>query len=185
MARSQTGAAVSVERFFQFSLLGLVTSGYLAVAGSGYLDPPTIALTTMGLLARALWICGVVRFEISDRATTTVTVAYAGFFALDYFLLSREFLPATVHLLFFLAVMKILTARSNRDYLYTAVIAFLELLAAAILSVNFNFVLFLSLYLLFAIAALSSGEIRRSAARAGVTARVGTRRFAPRLALLA
>src|ERR1035437_4638141 len=38
---------------------------------------------------------------------------------------------ATVHLLFFLAVMKILTAKSNRDYLYTAVIAFLELLAAA------------------------------------------------------
>ena len=67
-----------------------------------------------------------------------------------------------MHLLFFLAVMKILTARTNRDYLYTAIIAFLELLAAAILSVNFNFFLFLSLYLLFAIAALTSGEIRRS-----------------------
>ena len=33
-------AAVSVERFFQLSLLGLVASGYLAVAGSGYLDAP-------------------------------------------------------------------------------------------------------------------------------------------------
>src|SRR6516162_5079929 len=81
--------------------------------------------------------------------------------------------------------MKILTARTNRDYLYTAVIAFLELLAAAILSVNFNFFLFLALYLVFAIATLSSAEIRRSMHRATVTPRVGPRRFAPRLTVLA
>jgi transglutaminase-like putative cysteine protease len=175
----------SVERFFQLSLLGLVGSGYLAVAGSGYLDVPTIVLTTAGLLARALWICGVLRFTISDHATTAVTIAYAAFFLVDYLALSHEFLPATVHLLFFLAVMKILTARTNRDYLYTAVIAFLELLAAAILSVNFNFFLFLALYLVFAIATLSSAEIRRSMHRATVTPRVGPRRFAPRLTVLA
>src|SRR3954464_11053142 len=139
MLRQDAGAALSVERFFQFSLLGLVASGYLAVAGSGYLDIPTIALTTAGLLFRAVLICGIIRMEMSDRVTTIVTVAYSAFFFADYFLLSRDFLAATVHLLFFLAVMKILTAKSNRDYLYTAVIAFLELLAAAILSINLNF----------------------------------------------
>src|ERR1044071_517237 len=131
MAPREASPAVPVERFFQLSLLGLVSSGYLAVAGSGYLDVPTIALTTLGLLARALWICGVLRFTISERTTTVLTLAYAAFFLVDYLALSHEFLPATVHLLFFLAVMKILTARSNRDYLYTAVIAFLELRIAA------------------------------------------------------
>src|SRR5215831_9115774 len=104
---AMTQAALSVERFFQLSLLGLVSSGYLAVAGSGYLDVPTIALTTVGLFARALWICGVLRFTISDRATTILTLAYSGFFLIDYLALSHEFLPATVHLLFYLAVMKI------------------------------------------------------------------------------
>jgi len=183
--RAESSAASSVERFFQLSLLGLVSSGYLAVAGSGYLDLPTIALTAAGLIVRALAICGLLRLEISERATTAATLAYAAFFLVDYFLLSHDFLSATVHLLFFLAVMKILTARTNRDYLYTATIAFLELLAAAILSVNFNFVLFLGLYLLFAIAALTSAEIRRSAMRSRATARTGARRFAPRLALLA
>src|SRR5450432_2217221 len=182
--RAEASAAISVERFFQFSLLGLVARGYLAVAGSGYLDTPTIALTTAGLLIRAILICGLVRWNLSDRLTTIVTIAYAGFFVADYFLLSRDFLAATVHLLFFLAVMKILTATSNRDYLYTAVIAFLELLAAAILSINFNFFLFLALYLLFAIAALTSGEIRRSMNRSKATARSGLRRFHPRLGLL-
>jgi len=185
MPRPEPNPALSVDRFFQFSLLGLVTSGYLAVAGSGFLDVTTIALTTAGLLLRALWICGVVRFEISERATTIVTLAYSGFFLLDYLLLSRGFLPATVHLLFFLAVVKILTARTNRDFLYTAVIAFLELLAAAILSINFNFFLFLALYLVFAIAALSSGEIRRETRRAIAMARPGPKRFAPRLIVLA
>src|SRR5205085_12445948 len=181
MPRSGASAAGSVERFFQFSLLGLVASGYLAVAGSGYLDFPTIALTAAGLLLRALLILQVLRLEISEQLAALVALSYTGFFALDYFLLSRDFLTATVHLVFFLAVMKILTARTNRDHLYTAIIAFLELLAAAILSVNFTFLLFLSLYLLFAIAALTSGEIRRSSHTATNMARSGPCRIRPRL----
>lgn len=184
MARSEATAAASVERFFQFSLLGLVSSGYLAVAGSGYLDAPTVALTAAGLLLRALLVSGILRFDISERASTLFAISYIGFFAIDYFYLSRDFLTATVHLVFFLAVMKILTAKTNRDYLYTAAIAFLELLAAAILSVDLNFFLFLALYLLFAMAALTSGEIRRSMQKAAATARGGLRRFHPRLALL-
>jgi hypothetical protein len=173
----------SVERFFQFSMLGLVASGYLAVAGSGYLDTPTIALTAAGLVLRGLLIRGIVRLDLSDHAVTLIALGYTGFFPLDYFLLSREFLTATVHLVFFLAVMKILTAKTDRDYLYTAAIAFVELLAAALLSIDVNFFLFLALYLLFGVAALASGEIRRSIGRAAATARSGLKRFYVRLAL--
>jgi hypothetical protein len=184
MMRADSGAAVSVERFFQFSLLGLVASGYLAVAGSGYLDTPTVMLTAAGILLRGLLIYGFVQFELSERTSTLITVGYTGFYILDYFFLSREFLQATVHLVFFLAVLKILTARTNRDHLYTACIAFLELLAAAILSANFNFFVFLTLYLLFAIAALSSGEIRRSMHRTTPTTRNSPRHFHARLSAL-
>ena len=54
-------------------------------------------------------------------------------------------------------------SRSSRgDFLFTSTIAFLELLAAAILSANLNFFLFLALYLLFAMAAFTSAEIRRA-----------------------
>src|SRR2546429_4330208 len=98
---AKPGGYTSVERFFQFSLLGLVASGYLAVAGSGYLDIPTIALTTAGLLLRAILICGLLRFDLSDRLTTIITIGYAAFFVADYLLLSRDFLASTVHLLFF------------------------------------------------------------------------------------
>ena len=184
MARAESSAAVSVERFFQFSLLGLVVSGYLAVAGSGYLDTPTVVLAACGLLARALLIAGWLRLELSDRVVTVLTLSYIGFFLLDYSLLARDFLAATVHLVFFLAVIKILTAKTNRDFLYTAVIAFLELLAAAILSVNFNFFVFLALFLLCAMATLTSAEIRRSLSQTPSAPRTGLRRFHSRLALL-
>ncbi len=182
MPRADASAAVSVDRFFQFSLLGLVASGYLAVAGSGYLDTPTIVLAAAGLALRGLLIYGIVRLEISERTSTVVTVAYTGFYLLDYFFLSREFLSATVHLVFFLAVMKILTARNTRDHMYTAVIAFLELVAAAILSISLNFFLFMALFLFFAVGALTSGEIRRAMHKATTTARGPARRFQTRLA---
>src|SRR5690242_12943169 len=123
MAPRDGSPAVPVERFFHFSLLGLVTSGYLAVAGSGYLDTPTVALTAAGLILRALFICGWLRFEIPDSAATRVTIAYSAFYVIDYLVLSRGLLGATVHLVFFLAVVKVLTARTTRDHLYTAVIA--------------------------------------------------------------
>lgn len=182
--QSSARPSLPVERFFQFSLLGLVASGYLAVAGSAYLDVPTIALTGGGILLRALLVAGVVKFNLSQRAATIAAFAYTAFFPIDYFLLSHEFLPTTVHLVFFLAVLKILTASTNRDNLYIAVIAFLELLAAAIVSINLNFFLCLALFLLFAIAALTSGEIRRSMRKASTTSRAGLKHFHSRLMLL-
>ena len=184
MSRSQASAAAAVERFFQFALWGLVLSGYLAVAGSGYLDAPTVILTGAGLLLRALLISGALRFYISPKLVVALTLAYVGFFPLDYFFLSRAFIQATVHLVFFLAVIQILTSRTNRDYFFMGMIAFLELLAAAILSSNSNFFLFLALYLLFAMAAFTSAEIRRSMQKRVTVARSGLRSFHPRLAAL-
>jgi protein-glutamine gamma-glutamyltransferase len=172
------------ERFFQFSLLGLLVSGYLAVAGSGYLDVPTLILAGAGLVFRGLTICGLVRLDLTERAATYAALAYAAFFALDYLLLSRDFLSATVHLVFFLALMKILTARNDRDYLALAAIAFLELVWAAILNISFNFLVFLTLFLTFGIAAMTSGEIRRASRQAPSATRGRMKRFHPRLAAL-
>src|SRR6266700_1296995 len=95
--------AAAVEKFFQLSLLGLVASGFLAVAGSGYLDTATILLTGAGLLLRASIVAGFLQFEISERVVTVLTIAYIGFYPLDYQFLSGDFLTATVHLVFFVA----------------------------------------------------------------------------------
>jgi protein-glutamine gamma-glutamyltransferase len=155
----------SVERFFQFSLLGLITSGYCALAATGFLDRPTLILTFAGLLVRAAMVAGVLRFEIPAGAISLAAVAYVAFFPIDFYFISHDFLRTTVHGVCFLATLKILTARSNRDYVYTGAISFVELIAAAMLSAQSSFFAWLALYVVFAIAAFTSAEIRRGLER--------------------
>ena len=164
--------ASPVDRFFELSLLGLLASGFLAVAGSGYLDPPTIVLTAAALLIRTLLVAGLIRFELPPLVVTLVTLAYVAFYPVDYFYISRSFIPAAIHLVFFVAVVKILTARTDRDYLFLKVIAFLELLAACIVSASFNFFVFLLLFLVLGVATFASSEIRQSRKRGVSPARI-------------
>jgi transglutaminase-like putative cysteine protease len=170
-----------VDRFFELSLLGLLASGFLAVAGSGYLDAPTILAASAALIIRALMVAGVIHFDPPPAIVTALTLAYIGFYPVDYFFISRAFIPAAIHLVFFVAVVKILTGRTNRDYLFLKVIAFLELLAACIVSASFNFFVFLLLFLVLGVATFASSEIRQSRQRvhsstrptgAGVSARL-------------
>jgi hypothetical protein len=158
---ARTQPAESVERFFQLSLLGLITSAYFALAGSGYLDRPTLILTFIGLLIRAAIVGGLLRIEIPVHIVSAAALGYIAFFPIDFYFISRDFLAATVHGVCFLATIKILTAKSNRDYVYTGAISFVELIAAAMLSAESSFFAYLALYLVFAIAAFTSAEIRR------------------------
>jgi hypothetical protein len=162
MGRSASQSGQPIEQFFQFSLFGMLASGYLALAGSGYLDLPTIVLTGAGLLLRLLLIARVVRLEISTRWTAAATLAYIGFYPIDVLYVSREFIPATVHLICFLAVARSLTAETERDYFFVKVIAFLELLGATLLSSSINFFFFLLLFMVFGVGTFCSSEIRRA-----------------------
>ncbi len=164
--RAGASAAVSVERFFQASLLGMAASGFLALAGSGYLDAVTLAMMAAGLVWRALILAGLARPELPRRLATPAIIAACGLAVVDYAWLSRTLLASTLHLGFFLVAVHILTAHTGRDHLGTAVIAFLELLAAVV-AANVGFFAALALYLLFAMGGLMSAEIRRSLARPG------------------
>ena len=180
-----------VERFFQFSLLGMLASGYFAVLGSGYLDWPTATLTLAALCVRALMIAGIVTLKVPGRIIAAITVLYIGFYPLDYYYLSKGFLPAAVHLIFFLGSVKIVTARTLRDFTFVKAIAAMALLAAAVLSVSLTFFAFLAVFLLFTIATLSSGEVVRATRLFGSSgetrrslSRSGLRAFPRRLAML-
>ncbi|HEV8038591.1 MAG TPA: transglutaminaseTgpA domain-containing protein [Bryobacteraceae bacterium] len=169
------------DRFFEFALLGLLASAFLAVVGSGYLDTPTTVITAMALIVRALIAAGLLRLELPPGVVTVVTLAYVGFYPVDYFFISESFIPSAVHLVFFVAVVKILTGHTNRDYLFLKVIAFLELLAACILSSRVNFFGFLLLFLVLGVATFASGEIRQSAHQRGAVAKFSGRGLWARL----
>jgi hypothetical protein len=158
-------SAESVERFFQFSLLGLLTSAYLALAGSSYLDRaaldrPTLVLICAGLLWRAAILAGAVG-RVSPAFVAVATYGYVAFFPIDYFFLSRGMFAATLHGVCFLATLKILTARTNRDYAWIGVISFIELIWAAMLSPHSSLIVYLAFYVVFAVATFTSAEVRR------------------------
>jgi len=182
-----SGAAAApriVNRFFEFSLLGMLAAGYFAVLGSGFLDWPTATLTLLGLCARALAVAGVMVIEPPPRVSGALAIGYMAFFPIDYYYLSGTFLLATVHMVFFLAVLKLLTAKTPRDFGYLKAIAGLELIAAAILSEGLSFLAYLALFVLFAIATFASGEVRRAAGLQVVVSRGGLKAFPRRLGVV-
>jgi transglutaminase-like putative cysteine protease len=162
MALLGVAATSPVERFFQFSLLGFVASGFLAVVGSGFLDLPTTLLMAAALVIRAFYSAGLLYYRVPSRLVTFATIAYVAVYAMDDAWISRSFVPATVHLIFFLAIVKVLTATTTRDYFFLKLVAFLELLTACVLSSRLNFFLFLVVFLVLGVATFTSSEIRRS-----------------------
>ena len=161
-------AVYAVEQFFQVSLLGLLSSGFLALAFSGYLDTVTIALTSLGLLVRAAaLILKRPSLGLPPAIANALTLAYIGFYPLDYIYVSQDFIPATVHLVCFLSVIRLLSAHTNRDYFFVKLLAFLELVAATLLSSNISFFVFLTLFIVFGVATFCCQEIRRSSQRPG------------------
>ena len=74
----------------------------------------------------------------------------------------QQMLQATVHLVLFTAIIKVYSASTHRDYVYLAVLSFLQMLAGAILTVDTAYFVCFAVYLLLAISTFISYEIKRS-----------------------
>jgi protein-glutamine gamma-glutamyltransferase len=152
----------SADRFFQWSLYILVVVGFTALMGTNKLDAPSLALVLPSLLLRGYLLLMRKTLVISERWTTFLTVIYFAFYAADYFYFSESFISATVHMVLFSMVIKIFSVRRDRDLMYLAILSFLMLLAAAVLTVDTLFLVTFSLFILVAIATFVSMEMRRS-----------------------
>ena len=173
-ARGQ--AVPAIERFFQFSLLGLVTCAFCALADTGRLDLPSLSFLLAGVFWRGLMVLGIVRLRIPQRLITGLATAYIVFYPIDYRYISHDFFAATAHGVCFLGVARILSAQSNRDYMYTGSLAFVALMGAAALSTQIRFFLWMALAILFGLGVLTSAEIRRGFQRnARAVSAAGTR----------
>ena len=122
----------AIDHYFELALYLLVCTGFGTLASTGGLDLPSIILVAVALAIRGYLLAKRRPFAISERWTTPLSVAYFVFFAADYFLFSRAFLPATVHLALFGVVVRMFSLRRERDHVTLAVLAFLMVLAAAV-----------------------------------------------------
>ena len=162
--------ARAIDHYFELTLYLLVCTGFVTLASTGGLDLPSIILVGGALMFRGYLLAKRRTFVISERWTAPLSIAYFVFFAADYFLFSRAFLPATVHLALFGVVVRMFSLRRERDHVTLAVLAFLMVLAAAVLTVDSLFLFCFIAFMLVAVGTFVLMEMRRSGHAADIQA---------------
>jgi len=171
----------AAERLFERALLGLLVSGFLALASTGELPPIVLGLSVAGFTARILLLIFQRSLVAPPVLINSLVILYAGFYPLDFTYVTGEFLGATVRLICFLTVVKGLTFQTDRDAYYAILIGFTQLLAAALLSTSLLFFVFLSLFLFCGVTTFSVWEIRRGGRGARAAVHAESRGFHRRL----
>ena len=174
-ARISAPPLPAVQRYFEVSLFLLVSTGILAIVTTGKLDPLSTIVPIFALAYKAIRIWRRRPPELSVRVATWLVLAYFLFFPFDLWVVSRALsagapnpalysaLLAAVHLLLFASLVRLFSARTNRDYAFLAMLAVTCMLASAILTVETSFLIALAIFLVLAVSTFVALEIRRGA----------------------
>jgi transglutaminase-like putative cysteine protease len=174
-ARLSAPPLPAVQRYFEVSLFLLVSTGIFAVISTGKLDIFSTAIPVVVLVFKAGHLWRGRGPELSVRTATGLVLAYFLFFPIDLWVLSRTVsqgapnpalysaLLAAIHLMLFATLVRLLSARSNRDYAFLAMLAVTCMLASAILTVETGFLIALAIFLVLAVSTFVALEIRRGA----------------------
>jgi len=154
----------AIERYFNLSLYLLVLTGFGTLAATGGLDLPAVILVGLALALRGYQLTTQREVLIPDRWTTYLTLIYVFIYLADYFFLSRAFLAASVHLVLFAMVVRLFSLQRARDHYMLAVLSFLMVLAAAVLTIGSVFLFFFAFFLLVAVVTFVLMEMRHSVA---------------------
>ncbi len=161
----------NLQRYFEVALYLTLSAGFGTLASTGGLSIATVTLVAAALVFRGYMFFKCRVWLIPERWTTLLTVGYVAFYGADYFLISRGFLNATVHLVLFVMVVRLFSAQRDRDFYFLAVIAFLMVLAAALLTVDSLFLLAFAIFMLMAVVCFILMEMRHISAQARVHSR--------------
>lgn len=177
MASTVSTAVVELpaERFFRASVFLLILTSVVCLVATGKLDLVSSVLSIAGLLYKGHRWWNHRPAELSTRTATWLVTGYLAFFPLDIFFFSRILtanspnpglyaaLMAAVHFLLYIMLVRLYSATTDRDSLFLCMLSFAAVLASAVLTVDTTFLVLFFIYLLFAVAAFSSLELRRGA----------------------
>jgi protein-glutamine gamma-glutamyltransferase len=161
----------AIDHYFELALYLLVLTGFGTLAGTGGLDLPSVILVGAALAIRGYLLAKKNPFVISESWVAPLSLAYFAFFVVDYFVFSRGFLPATIHLALFGVVVRMFSLRRERDHVTLAILAFLMVLASAVLTVDSVFLFLFATFMLMAVTTFVLMEMRRSGRDANIEAR--------------
>ncbi|HEY1463399.1 MAG TPA: DUF3488 and transglutaminase-like domain-containing protein [Terriglobales bacterium] len=162
----ESGLSRTLGRYLDVSLYLLVLTGFAILASTESLGIFNLAFVIAALATRGYFLYTSNAFVVSERLANWLTVGYAAFYLADYFFVSGTFLSATVHLVLFVTVLRIFSLRRDRDRYFLAIISFLMVLSAAILTVNSVFLGLFALFMLTAVGTFILMEMKNAASKA-------------------
>ncbi len=156
-------APQEIEHLFQISLFLLVVTGFATLASTGKMDLGSVIFVLAALIVRAVLLLRERPFVIPRRVTSWLALVYFLLFFVDFFLFSaRDWVAPIVHLSLFVMCVKLFAVERERDYVYLAVLSFLMVLSAAILTVDSAFLAPFALFMVLAVFCFMAMELRRS-----------------------
>ena len=169
--RGELSLAAAIRRYFDVALFLLIFTGFGTLASTGRLDFPTVLLVTAALLFRGFMLARQRTVLLSVRWTNFLTISCIVFYLADQFVISRAFLPALVHLILFVVLVRLFSAQRDRDHYLLAALSFVMVLAAAVLTVDSTFLFALAGFILVAVATFVLMEMLHAAQHAPVQGR--------------
>jgi transglutaminase-like putative cysteine protease len=172
---AESGAELPAERFFRAALFFLLLTAVTALSTTGKLDLFTAIAAPLAVLWKGTrWLRGRAP-ELSHQAATFLVLGYLLFFPVDLLFFSRNFasiglnpelyaaLLAAVHFLLYLLLVRLYSARTDRDAMFLALLSFACLLGSAVLTIDTYFLGHFFVFLLFGAATFAGYEVRRGA----------------------
>ena len=175
-----------LERAFPVSSILLAAIGFLGLVLTGEIPGGLLLLGLASLVvsvAQAMELAGGrLARQIANLSSATWNVfliAVFVFFGADLLLISRDILPAAVHFLILLMSIKLFHLRQRKDFLQLYAISFLELLAAAALTVDLWYAGVFIAYVFVAIWTLILYHLRNEAEEARAAGQAGKELHGP------
>lgn len=163
---------------FQILIDSLTGIGFGMLAAAGQISAP-VCLLFLVFFVPLFHLRLRNRFQLEQWRGNLLTWIYVPVFVLDIFLFSRSFVPATLHLILFVQLVKSYQPLQDRDHVYLIILSFLQVLAASSLTIDVSFLILFAIYLLVCLAALMMFEMKRAVARACLHESAAARPNAP------
>jgi protein-glutamine gamma-glutamyltransferase len=152
-----------METYFRLTSYGLITTAFVALALTGQLDAPSVALYSLAVIVALVRDTrDVTRLALREWMWRLLAVLYIPFIFLDSAFISNK-IVALAHLTLFLSAAKLFQNKRDRDWVFLYLIGFFQMLLVAGLTFNAVFVASLGTFLFFFISTLAAFEIRRAA----------------------
>ena len=160
-----------MKRYCEISINALVGSAFFALLLTGRTDILSNAVFLPALAVSFYRALKGLPPLLGGRASFYLSFAYVGILLLDFGVFSRSLIGSAIHMVLFLEIVKLHQEKTERDYLYLIVLAFVKILATSSLTVNISFMGTLLVFIAALVSTLMSFDIYRNEKKSRAGAR--------------